>query len=758
MASSTRHAPGGRWYRGLLAGVAAGSVAAVTLPATAAASTGTAATPHLQVTGGSEASDTSTLTLVTGQKVTVVMHGSTPTAYEVHPGQAHDDGLFSWQASGGEHYEIPGDVLPYLGRGLDKSLFDVTALVRVGRAGTAKIPVTLTFAAGANPTAPPGVVLTSTSGTTAQGYVTEDSGAAFDHALRARIGADVAAGKAPGSTPLFGGLTSMSVAASAAPAKVAPHYPMHILQINATDMNGAPADVPGLVLDNDSVARMGSDIYLNGGVDRVAVPAGDYTVAAPFMDFDDQGNTTGFRLVTALDVTVPDSGAPTGVTLDEKTATSAVSASTPRASVPEWKGFDVERGDATGKDGWSFGIGSWDPIPVAVNPQPVPGVGTVRTQARFDQVSAVPGDAYRYDLDFASDHIDADQGYTATPSQLATVRHHFSSDPANDQNMSLLAGPFDPSSLEPTDLISGSTQMPAPGNLTEYVETYAGSLWTEDYASLSTNVHAEPRAFKPGGTYDVNWLHGPLAPTLGRNHDDSTGYCLMCTAGSTTTLGFDSIGDSTPDHTGQAVGTLSLSSSVDGQQVTSNDPDSQVIIGGVPSGAATYRVVFSTDHSADTSKSQSTHTLTDLTVKSPSAADPGSALPAGQECYGGDADTPCQILPALNLTYDLATDLTNTSHAPVQAMGLTVDHISYDGNGSRAPITSVAVKVSFDGGATWKSATVTGTAGHYAAQWANPSTASAPMLQVTATDTIGGSISQTVTNAYSYSPATAGEH
>jgi len=59
----------------------------------------------------------------------------------------------------------PAAAAPFLGRGLDRSLFDVSALVRNGDA--ARIPVNLSFSAGTTPAAPPGVTLTSTGGGTA---------------------------------------------------------------------------------------------------------------------------------------------------------------------------------------------------------------------------------------------------------------------------------------------------------------------------------------------------------------------------------------------------------------------------------------------------------------------------------------------------------------------------------------------------------------------------------------------------------------
>jgi hypothetical protein len=110
------------------------------------------------------------------------------------------------------------------------------------------------------------------------------------------------------------------------------------------------------------------------------------------------------------------------------------------------------------------------------------------------------------------------------------------------------------------------------------------------------------------------------------------------------------------------------------------------------------------------------------------------------------------VLPALTLDYQLATDLANTSHAPVQTMGLRVGHVSYDGVGSHAPIRSATVEVSFDNGRTWLPAAVAGFAGDYVAIWPNRP-GGAPALRVTATDADGNAITQTITNAYTIAGA-----
>jgi len=111
---------------------------------------------------------------------------------------------------------------------------------------------------------------------------------------------------------------------------------------------------------------------------------------------------------------------------------------------------------------------------------------------------------------------------------------------------------------------------------------------------------------------------------------------------------------------------------------------------------------------------------------------------------------PCQILPVLNLGYHLDTDATNTGGKPLQKLDLTVGHQSFDGIGSQADITAATVSVSYDNGKTWTDTHVAHTGcGHFEAHWKNSAShETTPWLRVTARDTIGGTISQTVQDAY----------
>jgi hypothetical protein len=144
--------------------------------------------------------------------------------------------------------------------------------------------------------------------------------------------------------------------------------------------------------------------------------------------------------------------------------------------------------------------------------------------------------------------------------------------------------------------------------------------------------------------------------------------------------------------------------------------------------------------------SQSAYVRTDLTVSSATSV----ALPSEDGCYGQSATTPCRLLPALYLNYQLDTSLTNTSSQPIELLQLGVSHVAFDSAESHAAITSAAVSVSFDSGKTWQQATMIGSGGQYVAAWDNPASAkgTSPEIKVSATDAVGGRITQTIVDAY----------
>ena len=82
-----------------------------------------------------------------------------------------------------------------------------------------------------------------------------------------------------------------------------------------------------------------------------------------------------------------------------------------------------------------------------------------------------------------------------------------------------------------------------------------------------------------------------------------------------------------------------------------------------------------------------------------------------------------------------------------QAIHLSVGHLQLV---KPIKVIRAAVSVSFDGGKTWHPAHVTGRAGNYTATFTAPAGVKVS-LRTSAADAAGGSIAETITNAYQVS-------
>jgi hypothetical protein len=717
---------------------AAAAWASTTAPSAGAAITARSAPP----------APVHTVALPTGEVVTLGLHPGNPVAAIT----AGHGAFESFPGANGDQFIVPAEAVPYLGRQLDPSLFDVAALSRGRAASTgSQIPVNLSFATGSPTSAPPGVTLTSTATSSAVGYLTPQSGAAFAAGLRAAIGADVRAGRQPGSGPLFGGLASMSLAAPATAAAATQPFPLHILQLEADDLTGAPVGTAlAFVMNTDAYHRWWGFEPVFTGLARIAVPAGNYFATVLFLDFDAQGNETAVRHVTRTDFAVSNTAATTSISFDERTAFRKVAVMTPRPATQDVMSVAWDRRDATGATLAPSSIVFGSQPPFFTNDQPPASVGAFHYVVQWGGAGPSTGDQYRYDLAFGADRIAPDQSYQPGPDQIATVRHTLYSDPATTPGGLLLVGAVDEFSPGGGILLSG--QEAYSGALTEYTGAGDGGRWAQWFINSFGTFIADVHTFAGSGEYQVEWAHDPLAARVGRHSGPQQFSCFACASATAMTIGFSISGDSEPDHVVLPNSVTSFFTLFENGGVAGEFSNArEVELTGTPTTPTTFRAVFDPDFSGVAGVSQSTHTHIDLTFVYAPSTDPADTLPATDTCDDqGLLVAPCQILPLLDLNYHLPTDTLNSSGSAQQVMRLHVDHLGYDGHGSHAPITGATVSVSFDGGVTWTPATVTGTNGNYLAAWTNPVSAegTSPDLLVTAQDTVGGSISETVTNAY----------
>jgi hypothetical protein len=729
-------------------------------------------------------SRTRDITLVTGDRVAVTTTASGRDVLAVRPAShAAGAGAFtSFQDGSGDRYVIPASAVPYVGRQLDLSLFDVSALVKDPSAAD-RVPVTVSFTAtaGSHPPAPAGLTLTSTTpapaaapagqGVSAGGYATAGSGRHLARLLKQRIGADVKAGRRPGSTPLFQGVASVrrkgasgttgsaGTAADALRSATSDGYKLDILTLDAEDRSGAGATGAILLTNTDDASAFVAVLPVVDGVEKVAVPDGHYSAAMLVPTYDTAGAVTAQSLVTLSDLTV--SGATTE-DLDARTATAAVGADTPRPAVADYVSANWARADATGQTPLSYAptvsVTSTDGTPVYVNAQPAAAVGAVGYDAQWSGHAPDAGD-YRYDLvSAASDDVLADQQIHVTSGQLAAVAARYDRDPASPADGQVTSGELTQNAPSSLSAIASQTM---PARVTDYLSTFNGGDWIQE-SFTGDLVFIGERSVLAGHGYSVDWARGPLALGLGQYpNTDPFGDCEACVAGGDL-LAILETTDSDPDHVG-APSVYSDASPVYQGRLYRDGAllDSEDIPGAFAEGQDTpggrYRLVADMDADGEPNVSHSTSSHTELTFGLPSAADTGSVLPANLVCAGQSDSTPCLVLPLLTAHDDLATDSTGTSHRTEQSMGLEIGHVTYQGAGSRAAITSATVQVSFDDGQTWQNASVTGSAGHYQAHWTNPAAARGtdPSIRVSATDADGDTLSQTVMHAYTVAATTS---
>ncbi|MEU3334674.1 hypothetical protein [Streptomyces sp. NPDC006668] len=753
-------------------GLSAPRALALGVLVTATATLGTPALAAQEAPPGKavlEVSDTRTVTLVTGDRVTVTTRSGQPSVLAVRPAShtAGNGSFLSFQDGSGDRYVIPAVAQPYVGRQLDLSLFDVTALAK-GTTAAGRVPVTVSYARGAKPSTPTGLTLTSTSGTAARGYTTAASGRKLARLLKQRIAADVKAGHQPGSTPLFTGVTSLgrtgaSTDNAAAGGGASAKYKLNILRITAEDRSGAGFNGQVLVTNTDDATRMSVVVPVDDGIEKVAVPSGHYSLAAPVVDFDASGNVTAQSLVTLTDLDV--TGA-TSTDLDARTATAQVTAATPRPATADYAAATWGRTDvANGSIDWAptASAVSTDTTPVYVNPQPAATTGKVAYFTQWSGHGPAVGGPYRYDLaGRLSDAVAADQRITVTGKQLAAVRQRYVRDPAASPDGIITSGELGPGLPA---AFSAAVPQTMPARVTDYLSGNNGGVWVQQsFPGTSLAFTSGDRPFTAGRTYHQDWARGPIGLGLGQYTNGPFGgsECSACLADGDL-LAYLSTTDGEADHDGgpsvydEQPAAFRAQLYRDGTLLDDRPGNTAVYVDGQTAPDARYRLVADQDFSGDSTLSQSTTARTELTFGLPSAGDPDSLLPDRFTCEGQSASTPCRVLPLLTARFDLAADDLNTSHRTTQSMALDISHVTFGGAGSRAAITSAAVEVSFDGGTTWQKTALHGSKGHYRARWTNPASArgTSPALRVTAADADGNGLTETITHAYSVAATTS---
>jgi hypothetical protein len=705
-------------------------MAAAGMPA-AASTTGT---PLASAPGGARL-----VTLVTGDEVSVATApDGRQEAAVVRRASSGPGAQFQMFNLGPDLYVVPESAAPYLGSTLDLSLFDVTTLAASGATGTA---VQVAYRSAAARQSVPGIAITHRSGTSARGVVTSATGAKFGAALARQWRVDHAA--ATHTTGLFASVARISATAPATPS-TQPGFIMSTLTINGIDGSGAPDTGDFAIIYNvDNLAKYTAASTFINGLTKVSVPDGHYAALCSFYDV-----TTGKVRWVAMPQFTVGSGGKT-ITLDARTATTAVSVTTPKPATPAVNKIQIGRTDTLGQtSSYTFlgnGATSFDVQPTT---KPIT-IGQLHYFVYTRQFAA--DGSYSYDLEFPTDGaIPANEHYAPQDSDLAAIDSKYAASHPGTQGMD---SRFDALPWEQA-LFGVLVPITTPTERTEYYSALPDLSWQGIYYSVFTSsplvglYWGAWRTYQPGTSSATTWGDTPAGPRLLQApvYLGET-ICPACLTGTTLNLLGSPFGDNSPEHFGLPDPPGAQGETVSYGVFADNVPVAQ---GGflntsvtMPSSAQTYRIDYDTTRSSPDFL-LSTAVQTRWTVP---AAVPTISLPAGWGC-DSSGSTNCRVVPLITNSYDLPVSLLGQLPAGATTGQLDFGHLG----GVSIAFSSVQANVSFDSGQTWQPVTVTAQgSGHYGLAFTVPAPADTDgygALQVSVRDAAGGTFDQTIQHAF----------
>ncbi len=646
----------------------------------------------------------------------------------------------------GTTYDIPVDALPYLGHGLDPSLFDLTLLQRLETSG--RLPVRLTFTG--MPHAVPGVTVTSSSGRTATGFMTAASARAFGVALFHQFRTDHASASYD-SAALFSGVR-IALAGAPETARIRPQFPMHTLTVTGTNQFNRPdnGDVV-LVINADNPLNFGDPLEVVNiffhGVAKYSVPAGHYWAITDFIGVLKNGLSQ--HLVVMPQFTVDRT---TKLSLSARAATSKITVTTPRPAgnmSSNWTIVRTSPNGLTATSGTSSFFG-----PVFISPTTTkPSVGTIQsyTSAQLTSPVKFTGTPYAYNVDFAGPPgLIPQQQFVAAPASLATVheRYYMGSPTLGSW---ITFGGFLP---QLAGIIIGgfSAELPMPGLQTQYMTGGAAILWTSAFfANNGASQQDGLRTLAPGQQFTENWNKYPLHPQpfaqllTGNLATIASQLPSAFRAGNDVWLNPVVFSDNQVGHTGGYPFGGSYSVQQNGKRIASGG------FGGM------VRVKVSSSPSVIKFE-LAVQQPNPLSVLSPATATawvmhtapaPHSVVPPSWFCLtpGFSITQQCKVLPMLTLSYQVrGLALNAVVPAGHQRIDVSVGHIQL---ARQTAIVQASAQVSYDNGRFWQPVTLRrARAGHYHVSFDSPAGVDVT-LRFAATDADGNSITETISNAYS---------
>jgi hypothetical protein len=738
-----------------LAAGAAVVVASIALPAAAHSAAGSAG-----ATASTAPQKATAITLINGDQVGVRTSpvGGPQVAVRKAGGT---DSLLSLRL-GGKAYEIPADALPYIGRGLDPSLFSLTNLQREEKSG--RLPVTISYAA-ARPGLP-GVTITKSGRGSASGYLTAASAKVFGTALARQFEADHARASY-GQDGLFAGGVGISLAGvPAASMPVRPSYQMHTLTMVGRNLKGQP-DTGGVIMVINAANPEIFGGFIDGfnffykGVAKFSVPAGTYWAIGDFIS----GNFKAERLTVLPQFAVKNA---TTVHVNERAASSEVTVQTPQPTVMSQDTVEFMRSGSHG----SLFAASWTDSGLSTFVSPTtarPTFGGLRefTSATMTAPPKTTGIPYTYNLDFqAPDGIIPQQHFVVSPADLAAVQENFYQDVKS-------TGGWIPVGGFARQLVAGSFTLVVPfslpGRQIQYFTAGPDVAWQPGYVASynaftggqSDALHTLPA----GQQLTENWNAYPLHPQpdvqalTGALATQAPQYPSAFRVGNSLNLFEAPFSDNSFSHTGGGFFGVPGSVMIDSYDVYQNG--TRIAHGNPANGIPAIRVSASPSTirfalnaalvGAQYPLSPSSRTVWTWN----SRAEPTATVPDSWYCgfrvvHGAfSLIHRCAIQPLLTLDYQVqGLSLTGRTAPGPQAIDVSVGHLQQT---ESSAISGMTAAYSLNDGQSWQAASVTAAgSGQFQIGFSAPAGTDVT-LRVSATDAAGGTITETVVRAYGVS-------
>ncbi len=720
--------------------------------------------------------------LITGERFAV---GPPSVLTRLPGGRRH--GMVALSLSGGQ-YEIPDSALPYLGRGLDPNLFSLSALR--DREADGRIPVVIRFS-GRRPVLP-GVRITGAAAGTATGYLTASSARAFGAALARQLIADHARASY-GNDGMFGDGTSVSLAGGSAGAARVRHRPgpvtrpsfgLHTLTIKATDLSGKPdAGDLVIVINADNPARfsdLGAAIeFFDHGIAKFSEPAGHYFAIGFFTPFK-RGAVVATRITVLPRFSVSRDRT---VRTSERAASSEITMVTARRAISVDDVFELIQTPAVGQRlNFSFDAAG---LPMWISPtHQRPAVGKLATVTSAVLTSPRAhrpnGPGYMYELSYQNlSGLIPRQFFTIKQNSLAALSTRFySSKPLPEGFGFQGVYPIESGDLLLVDLlglgggfaVEAHSQAPLLYLTANPSLTWFFSLARSQSLGDGTGFFAQQtdsRSFRPGH-YIQAWNQYPLHPAPSVDLPGMVGQspfpASASRAGNEVTIFLWPFTDNQPGHEGvpnlnlvepgvKFVGQYEFDQN--GVRIAGGSSDAFFWQAKVKPKPSVIRFTLDEIRSGPPYR-LSAHTHSVWTWRS--APNPSATVPRAWLCGSSlvdDFTRRCSAQDLLRLEYKVAAMRPDGS-VPAGRQALTVTVTHFQPYTAAAKVTQVRVLVSFDNGRTWREAAISGRGrGRFLARYTTPRTARSAELRVTAADTAGSTVTETLPLAYRIAPRRA---